>query len=64
MLRPLVEARGQKNPYHPGDLVIEAWNTEKLMRAYAATKKLDKSVETTSSLPIKMHPIEMAKTNK
>lgn len=26
---------------HPGHLETEAWNTEKLMRAYAARKKLE-----------------------
>ena len=38
-----------KEGLHPGDLVTEAWNTEKFMSAYAQTKKFDNKVETTSS---------------
>ena len=49
---------------HPGDLVMEAWNTEKLIKAQAATKKFDKRVATKSNFPIKIHPNEMQKTKK
>ena len=38
-----------KDGLHPGDFVIEAWKTEKLIRAYAQTKKLDSRLETMSN---------------
>ena len=41
---------------------MEAWKTEKLIKVYAATKKLDKSVATASRSPIKMQPMEMKNT--
>ena len=45
----VADSLSQYNSRHPGDFVIEAWKTEKLIRAYAQTKKLDSRLETMSN---------------
>ena len=43
-----------KEGLQPGDFVMLAWNDEKLMRAYEATKKLERMLETTFRSAIKI----------